>query len=221
MKLDDLDRRLLVHIQEEFPLSERPFQALGEVLGADEDEVIGRIERLRDEGVIRRLAEVQGMLANTSADLKLVKPQNIHLTVRFLGNISLSMVDAVYEEMKQVSFSPFEVELRDLGAFPRLSRPRVIWAGIKKGANELVNVFEQLEPRLRGLGFKPDTKGFSPHLTIARVRSGRNKVQLIKVVRELENYDFGAVKAECLRLKKSVLTPRGPIYTILREVCGG
>jgi 2'-5' RNA ligase len=176
---------------------------------------------IEDEGVIRRLAEAQGMLANTAADLKLVKPQNIHLTVRFLGNISLSMVDAIYEEMKQVSFSPFEIELRGLGAFPRLSRPRVIWAGIKKGANELVNVFEQLEPRLRGLGFKPDTKGFSPHLTIARVRSGRNKVQLIKVVRELENYDFGAVKAECLRLKKSVLTPGGPIYTILREVCGG
>ncbi|UCC57841.1 MAG: RNA 2',3'-cyclic phosphodiesterase [Candidatus Bathyarchaeum sp.] len=176
---------------------------------------------IEDEGVIRRLAEAQGMLANTAADLKRVKPQNIHLTVRFLGNISPPIVDTIYEEMKQVSFSPFEIELRGLGAFPRLSRPRVIWAGIKKGANELVNVFEQLEPRLRGLGFKPDTKGFSPHLTIARVRSGRNKVQLIKLVRELENYDFGAVKAECLRLKKSVLTPRGPIYTTLREVCGG
>ena len=176
---------------------------------------------IEDENVIRRLAEAQSMLANTGADLKLVKPQNIHLTVRFLGNISLPMVDAIYEEMKQVSFAPFEIMLRGLGAFPRLSRPRVVWAGIKKGAAELVNVFEQLEPRLRGLGFKPDTKGFSPHLTIARVRSGRNKVPLAKLVRELENYDFGAVKAECLRLKKSVLTPRGPIYTTLREVCGG
>ena len=176
---------------------------------------------IEDEGVIRRLAEAQGMLANTAADLKLVKPQNIHLTVRFLGNISLSMVDAVYEEMKQVSFAPFEIDLRGLGVFPRLSHPRVVWAGIKKGADELVNVFEQLEPRLRGLGFKPDTKGFSPHLTIARVRSGRNKVQLVKLVRELEDYDFGTIKAECLRLKKSVLTPRGPIYTTLREVCGG
>ncbi len=161
------------------------------------------------------------MLAKTGADLKLVKPQNIHLTVRFLGNISLPMVDAIHEEMKQVSFAPFEVELRGLGAFPRLSYPRVVWAGIKKGADELVKIFEQLEPRLRGLGFKPDMKGFSPHLTIARVRSGRNKAQLAKLVGELENYDFGAVKAECLRLKKSVLTPRGPIYTTLREVCSG
>jgi 2'-5' RNA ligase len=161
------------------------------------------------------------MLANTGADLKLVKPQNIHLTVRFLGNVSLPMVDAVHEEMKQISFASFEIELRGLGVFPRLSRPRVVWTGIKKGADQLVNIFEQLEPRLRGLGFKPDTKGFSPHLTIARVRSGRNKVQLAKVLREVEDYDFGAVKAECLRLKKSVLTPRGPIYSTLREVCGG
>ena len=97
---------------------------------------------IENEGEIRRLAEVQGMLANTGADLKIVKPQNIHLTVRFLGNISPPMVDAVYEEMKQVSFAPFEIDLRGLGAFPRLSRPRIIWAGIKRGADELVNVFE-------------------------------------------------------------------------------
>ena len=176
---------------------------------------------IEDEMIVRRLAEVQGMLANTGADLKLVKPQNIHLTVRFLGNISPPMVDAIYEEMKQVSFAPFEIELRGLGAFPRLIHPRVVWAGIRKGADQLVKIFGQLEPRLRGLGFKPDTKGFSPHLTIARVRTGRNKAQLIKLVRELEDYEFGAVKAECLKLKKSVLTPQGPIYTTLREVCGG
>jgi 2'-5' RNA ligase len=176
---------------------------------------------IEDQTIIRRLTEVQGMLANTGADLKLVKPQNIHLTVRFLGDISPAMVDAIYEEMKQISFAPFEVELRGLGAFPKLSYPRVVWAGIKKGANELTNVFEQLEPRLRGLGFKPDNKGFSPHLTIARVRTGRNKAQLIKLIQELEDYEFGAVKAKWLRLKKSVLTPKGPIYTTLREVCGG
>ena len=176
---------------------------------------------IEDAEIIRQLAEVQGLLANSGADLKLVKPQNVHLTVRFLGNISPPMVDTVYEEMKQVSFAPFEIELRGIGVFPRLSHPRVVWAGIRKGADRLVNVFDQLEPRLRGLGFKPDTKGFSPHLTIARVRTGRHKAELVKLVRELEDYEFGAIKAECLRLKKSDLTPRGPIYTTLREVCSG
>jgi 2'-5' RNA ligase len=175
---------------------------------------------IKEQMIIRKLAEVQGRFANTGADLKPVKPQNIHLTVRFLGDIQPPMVDAIHEEMKQLSFAPFTVELTGLGAFPKLSYPRVVWAGIRKGAKELTDVFEQLEPRLRGLGFKPDNKGFSPHLTIARVRTGRNKVRLAELIRELENYEFGAVKAECLRLKKSDLTPRGPIYTNLREVCG-
>jgi 2'-5' RNA ligase len=130
------------------------------------------------------------------------------------------MVDAIHEEMKQVSFSPFQIELEGLGAFPKLSYPRVVWAGITKGVTELKNVFEHLEPRLRGLGFKRDNKGFSPHLTIARVRNGRNKVRLAEVIRELENYKLGTVKMECLKLKKSNLTPKGPIYTNLKEVCG-
>jgi len=174
-----------------------------------------------NELVVRRLSEVQGMLVNTGANLKLVKPQNIHVTMRFLGNISPPMVDLIHEEMKQISFTPFEIELRGLGAFPSLRYARVVWAGIRKGADELVNVFNQLESRLRRLGFKPDRKGFSPHLTIARVRTGRHKAELVKCVDDLADYEFGVIKADCLRLKKSVLTPKGPIYTTLREVRGG
>ena len=175
---------------------------------------------IEDQTIVRRLSEVQGMLANTGAHLKQVKPQNIHLTLRFLGDISPAMVNEIYEEMRQLSFSNFMIELRGLGAFPKLTYPRVVWAGIRKGADKLTDVFGQLEPRLRGLGFKPDNKGFSPHLTIARVRTGRNKAQLIKLIQEMEDYEFGAIKAECLRLKKSDLTPKGAIYSTLREVCG-
>jgi 2'-5' RNA ligase len=175
---------------------------------------------IEDQRILRRLAEAQAMLANIGADLKLVKPENIHMTVRFLGDTHPHMVDVIHEEMKQISFTPFIVELGGLGTFPKPNYPRVVWAGIRKGAKELTDVFEQLEPRLRGLGFKPDTKGFSPHLTIARVRTGRNKADLAELVRELEDYEFGSIKAECLRLKKSDLTPRGPIYSNLREVCG-
>ncbi len=174
---------------------------------------------IEDQKILRRLAEVQGMLANSGADLKMVKPQNIHITIRFLGDIHPPIIDSIYEEMKKISYNPFTVELVGLGAFPKLNYPRIVWVGIKKGANELKDVFGQLEPRLRGLGFYSDTKGFNPHLTIVRVKTGRNKVRLAELVRELENYEFGTIKAECLRLKKSDLTPRGPVYTNLREVC--
>lgn len=176
---------------------------------------------IENEIVVRRLSEVQNMLVNTGANLKLVKPQNIHVTMRFLGNIALHMVDSIHEEMKHVFVTPFDIELRGLGAFPSLRYARVVWAGIRKGSDELVNVFDLLEPRLRRLGFKRDSKGFSAHLTIARVRTGRHKAELVKCVEELVDYEFGVIRAACLKLKKSVLTPRGPIYTALREVHGG
>jgi 2'-5' RNA ligase len=95
----------------------------------------------------------------------------------------------------------------------------VVWAGIRDGAEELRSIFEQLEPQIHDLGFAPDPNGFSPHLTIARVRSGANKQRLVDLVQRQEDYDFGVIKADCLRLKKSELTPRGPTYTTLKEYC--
>jgi 2'-5' RNA ligase len=171
------------------------------------------------EEVTRKLARMQKFSAETGADLKLVEPENIHVTLRFLGDINLNMVERVFAVMKRVEFSPFDIHLVGLGVFPSLNFPRVLWAGIAQGADELKNVASQLETGLRDLGFAPDSKGFSPHLTIARVRSGRNKVQLADFVKKNDNYDFGSINANCLRLKKSVLSPRGPTYSTLKEHC--
>ncbi|MDG6222839.1 MAG: RNA 2',3'-cyclic phosphodiesterase [Candidatus Bathyarchaeota archaeon] len=175
---------------------------------------------IEDQKILGNISHIQKMLANSGAELKLVNPQNIHVTIRFLGEIQASMIDSIHEEMKQITFSPFTIELQGLGAFPKPNNPRVVWAGIKNGEKELKDIFQQLEPRLRGLGFQPDNKGFNPHLTIARVRSGRNKFKLAETIHEMADYELGTINAECLRLKKSDLTPRGPIYNNLREVCG-
>lgn len=175
---------------------------------------------IEDYKIEKRISEIQGMLANTGADLKIVSTNNMHLTIRFLGDIPISMVDVLSEEMKNLQFSSFKLEIRGVGAFPKLNYPRVIWAGIRKGSKLLEDIFSQLEYRLTGLGFKKDNKGFSPHLTIARVRTGKNKARLAELIMELEDYEFGIVNIDCLRLKKSDLTPRGPIYTNLSEVFG-
>lgn len=174
---------------------------------------------LESESVRSRLGEMQSLLVRTGADLKPVEPENIHVTIRFLGNIAPSMVERIHEEMQRVQFVPFEVNIHGVGAFPDVRYPRVCWAGITQGADQLRGIFSQLEPRLRSLGFAPDSKGFSPHLTIARVKSGRNKVELAKFISENSDYDFGTIHARCLRLKKSDLTPRGPIYSTLKEFC--
>jgi len=171
------------------------------------------------ESVLKRIADAQNLLAKIGADMKLVEPKNIHITLRFLGNITPNTVEKIFEEMRKVQFTPFNVKIYGIGAFPNLRYPRVLWAGIIEGADQLRNIFNQLEPRLRGLGFAPDPKGFSPHLTIARVKSGRNKAELAKLIAENANYEFGIIRAECLRLKKSDLTPKGPVYSTLKEVC--
>ena len=174
---------------------------------------------LENETVRKKLAAAQNLLVQTGADLKLVEPQNIHMTIRFLSDITPDMVEKVFEEMKKVQFAPFDAQINGLGAFPDLHYPRVVWAGITEGADQMKNVFSQLEPRLQRLGFTPDPKGFNPHLTIARVKSGKNKAQLAAFVTKNATYDFGTVNAKCLRLKKSDLTPRGPVYATLKEFC--
>lgn len=174
---------------------------------------------MNSEPVLKGIAAMQNLLAKSEADLKLVEPKNIHITVRFLGNITPSMIEKIFEEMKKIQFTAFDVKIHGVGAFPNVHYPRVLWAGITEGADQLRNIFSQLEPRLRSLGFTPDKKGFSPHLTIARVKSGRNKAELAKSVTENANYDFGIIRAECLTLKRSDLTPKGPIYSTLKEFC--
>ncbi|HKZ93664.1 MAG TPA: RNA 2',3'-cyclic phosphodiesterase [Candidatus Bathyarchaeia archaeon] len=174
---------------------------------------------INNPSVLTKFTEVQDLLAKTGADLKLVEPQNVHITVRFLGDIHGDMVDQVHEGMKQITFSAFDCDIHGLGAFPNMHHARVVWAGMGKGSDELRSVTSQLESKLRSLGFRPDPKGFSPHLTLARVKTGRNKNELARSVQELTDFDFGVVRADCLKLKKSVLTPRGPIYSTLRDVC--
>ncbi|MFQ6095218.1 MAG: RNA 2',3'-cyclic phosphodiesterase [Candidatus Bathyarchaeia archaeon] len=172
-----------------------------------------------DEHVLRNIIKAQKMLLETGADLKLVKPENIHVTMKFLGSIPTTMVDEIHGEMEKITFTQFKIELKGLGAFPNLRRIRVIWAGIREGARELRDIYNQLELNLKALGFKADPKGFSPHLTIVRVRTGRNRNNLVRCIEQLADQDFGTVEVKCLRLKRSVLTPKGPIYSVLREVC--
>jgi 2'-5' RNA ligase len=169
------------------------------------------------EEILREVSKVQKKLAESGGDLKLVASSNIHLTIRFLGSISSSDVDRIFHEMEEVAFSPFDVEVSGVGVFPSPNRPRVIWAGLQKGADELRDIFLQLEPRLQSLGFTPERR-FSSHLTLARVRSARNSTQLINFITLLKNHRFGLLRLSSLKLKKSVLTPKGPIYSTLREV---
>ncbi len=167
---------------------------------------------LNDDRVLGNIVDTQQKLSRTGGDLKLVERQNIHITLRFLGEIPRELVHEIIEQIKQIKFSRFEVEFKGLGVFPSLRQPRVLWVGIEKGAEELARIFEDLEKILRTLRVQPDRRGFSPHLTIARVRSGRNRAELTRIVSEMEDKEFGSIDVDSVRLKKSTLTPHGPMY---------
>jgi 2'-5' RNA ligase len=173
---------------------------------------------LDDVGIKEKIIKVQKDLEQTGADLKLVEPEIMHLTLRFLGEIPESTVQKVKETLDGVRFQSFEANFSGLGAFPNLNRINVVWVGMVRGHEQLREIFEQVEPKLRQVGLAPDNKGFSPHLTIARVRSGRNKAALADVVSKMKEVEFGVMPVAYVRLKKSTLTPKGPIYTTIHEV---
>lgn len=172
---------------------------------------------LDDEGVRRRLVAAQGLLSRTRADLKPVEEENLHLTLRFLGEVAQGLLDRIVEELSEVKFKPFRAEIKGVGVFPRLSRPRVIWAGFTKGERELEELFKEIEPRLRGVGLRPERNPFHPHITLARVRSGRNRDLLIRQITELSEEPFGEIVVNSFKLKRSTLAPRGPVYSTIHD----
>ncbi len=168
-------------------------------------------------GIINGIRQVQGILESTGADLKSVEPENLHLTLKFLGEIQQPKVDEVAEIVEGISFESFSFKVEEVGVFPNLRRPSTIWAGITDGVADLSMVFEELDQKLSGLGFERERRRFHPHLTICRVRSGKNRDQLVDELVRLENMEFGVVDVDRIVLKKSVLTSSGPIYTSLAE----
>ncbi|MBN2335209.1 RNA 2',3'-cyclic phosphodiesterase [Candidatus Bathyarchaeota archaeon] len=164
-----------------------------------------------------RFQEARRRLESTQGDVKFVEPENIHLTLKFLGEIEQSRVDEAVEAVKSTSFKPFTVMIEGVGAFPNLRRPRVVWAGITEGVTEFVEIWKSTDLRLSKLGFERERRGFSPHITIGRVRSGRNRDRLAEEIAALGDFEFGRLQVDRIKLKRSVLTPQGPIYSTLAE----
>jgi 2'-5' RNA ligase len=158
----------------------------------------------------------------SGANLKMVDLRNIHVTLKFLGDIEESLVPEVEKAMKDAvaGIPPFKARLLGTGAFPNIGRPTVIWAGLEH-AEPLEVMARRLEEGLVPLGFEPEKRKFSPHVTVARVKDGRNKLELTEALSFWEEGDFGQVPVDQLILKKSVLRPEGPEYSDVTVVSLG
>lgn len=173
--------------------------------------------------------DVTEFLTQIISDLKLtfpdksvkwVQPENIHLTLKFLGNISRSTLHLLFEKLKtENQFAPFNLTINKIGAFPSLYRPQVIWVGTSSH-NTLAELAQFVEKSTSMVKSEIDSKSFSPHLTIARLRPGIKKdhFDIIKQElykrKELNSISF-TVNHYCVY--QSVLSSKGPIYTVLRK----
>jgi 2'-5' RNA ligase len=170
-----------------------------------------------NEQVIQRLRDIQSGLTGTGGHLKHVEPDNLHLTLKFLGDIEKPMVDMVSEMVSGISFNSFNMFVENVGVFPNLRRPATIWAGITEGVTEIMQIFREVDKKLSKIGFERERRKYHPHITISRVRSGKNRDKLIEELMRVSDYSFGGNMVDKIALKKSVLTPKGPIYTTLAE----
>lgn len=167
--------------------------------------------------IIERVSSLQREFMGLDASLRPVDPASLHVTLQFLGEVRAGQIGAIADELSSVVFRPFRLILRGLGYFPGGGRVNVIWIGAEDPEGVLSSVQRGVSSRLSKLGFRPD-KEFSSHITILRVKSVRDKPRLLALVEKNRNIEIGEVRLEKLKLKKSVLTPTGPIYSDLHVV---
>lgn len=159
-------------------------------------------------------------LKKIQCNVKWVNAKSIHLTLKFLGNHSSSEIEKVTESVKRGSqdFSVFKLKTGEKGAFPSLKRPRVFWVGLAENNNQtLIPLQKEIDNQLSDLGFEKESRGFHPHLTVGRVRSPGN---IIEVTQKFTDYSFPEIEfaVDQILVMKSELTPKGAIYSIQNTI---
>lgn len=170
----------------------------------------------------KRLASLEEQLKSSEADVKWVKPENIHLTLKFLGEIDEKQLEEVSKIIQEAANKnkSFYIRLASPGAFPKLNTPRVIWVGIDKGDSETKQIAKVLEEEIVKVGIPQESRPFSTHITLGRVRSGKNCEKLVKNLEYLANnspQDSPEFMVTKITLFQSTLTPSGPVYEVLKE----
>jgi len=168
--------------------------------------------------IVSRAQEVQKKIMESGVVMKPVEPQNLHVTLWFFGELDSGRLKMVLDNARQVKFKPFKVEVRGVRYFPGGNRINVIWLGVSDPSNGLKGILDQLLERLTKLGFRYDDRGFTPHLTIGRVKYVKNKPMALQQLAQLRELYFGEQLIDSFKVKKSTLTSRGPIYSDLLVV---
>jgi 2'-5' RNA ligase len=169
-------------------------------------------EEIRDQ-----IRGIQDRLKTKLKGIRWIRPEGIHLTLKFLGSISkndiLNISGMVEKQTKDVG--PLMLNVGTAGTFPDLKRPRVLWLGVGGETERLLILQKKMDTSLEDCGFKSEARTFSPHLTLGRIKSHKGISGLSQAIEDGKNFAAGSFHADGLTFFKSDLTPKGAIYTKL------
>ena len=172
-----------------------------------------------DPNLRAALARVQDRLKATRADVGWVRPENLHLTLKFLGQVEEGRIGAIREAVATAATGcgPVRLIFQGLGAFPRPREARVVWIGLSHGAEALAALQARIEEQLESLGFAREARPFTAHLTLGRVRGPAHREQLARALTEAPAEALGEMLLDRLELMKSDLSVGGARYSILQS----
>lgn len=173
---------------------------------------------IEDPSLLNKLCEIQKEIIKTRAKMKLVERENMHITLKFLGEISPTKLSSLEKAVVNAckDFTKFKIELAHVGAFPSPARPRVVWVGVNKGAEILKQLASAIEKETVRMGFKKADKPFHPHVTLARVKIATPELR--NFILKNQELFVGEVIVNEVRIKESILRPQGPLYKTLYRV---
>ncbi len=167
--------------------------------------------------IIRRF---QDHLKPLGCDISWVKPENAHLTLKFLGDVKVKLIPSVTEALEGLSrdLRSFEMTLTQPGVFPDFRHPRVVWIGLDNPGGKLGQLAEAVETALGNIGFKKERRDFQTHITVGRVRTLKNVTQLCEGLRQFAVPSGSRQSVSRIVLFKSTLTSQGSIYEPLSQI---
>jgi len=169
------------------------------------------------EKITVSIRKIQEGLSSYGFKVKWVRPENIHLTLKFLGNIDRADTEkvgsAISESVK--TYAPLSLIAKGIGVFPNIKRPRIVWTGVAEQRNRLAGLQRHLDDHLESIGFQREKRPFKGHLTIGRVKQRIDSNRLMEAMKECAKFESEAFIINEIVLFKSELNPTGAVYTQL------
>jgi 2'-5' RNA ligase len=169
--------------------------------------------------IIETVASLQDRLRKYGLNIRWMRPKNMHLTLKFLGNISEEDIAPITSILKTAvdTGEPFHLKGQGLGIFPGISRPRVVWLGVAGEVETLKQYQLRIEESVEKVGFQKENRPFRAHLTLGRIKENLDKRILLELIEQCGNFESDSFTVSSIILFRSDLQPNGPIYTKLAE----